>query len=146
MAQYRRALPGRGFAEEDIHIVPVGRPRAGRALSGQGGTEANPAAAHMDVVTAKPGMAARSVHADRRERLFLRRGTLDNKQGVTILTAFCLKREARADARSDHRVQRRRRDRHATATDLASKNRAPVDAGTRSATTAVASSMKTGQP
>jgi acetylornithine deacetylase/succinyl-diaminopimelate desuccinylase-like protein len=76
-------------------------------------------------------MAARSVHADRGERLFLRRGTLDNKQGVTILTStfLRLKRERFVPTRDliiafsgDEETGM------TTATDLANKNRALIDA------------------
>ena len=73
--------------------------------------------AHMDVVTAKPEEWQRDPFTLIEENgYFFGRGTLDNKQGVTVLTTtfLRLKRERlRADARSHHRVQRRRRDRHA---------------------------------
>ncbi len=83
-----------GFAEEDIHILPVGETASLVVRyrgSGRGGKPIL-LLAHMDVVTAKPEEWQRDPFTLIEENgYFFGRGTLDNKQGVTVLTATFLR-------------------------------------------------------
>jgi acetylornithine deacetylase/succinyl-diaminopimelate desuccinylase-like protein len=95
MAQY---LAGRfrdaGFPEADIHILPVGE-TASLVVRYRGtGRGGRPILllAHMDVVTAKPEEWERDPFQLIEEHgYFFGRGTLDNKQGVTVLTSTFLR-------------------------------------------------------
>ena len=95
MAQYlaERFRAG-GFPEEDIHILPVGE-TASLVVRYRGtGRGGKPILllAHMDVVTAKPEEWQRDPFTLIEENgYFFGRGTLDNKQGVTVLTATFLR-------------------------------------------------------
>ena len=140
MAQYlAERFRAAGFPEEDIHIVPVGetaelvvryRGQVGNKKSGS--QKPILLLAHMDVVTAKPEEWQRDPFTLIEENgYFFGRGTLDNKQGVTILTTtfLRLKREKFVPTRDliiafsgDEETAM------TTATDLANKNRALVDA------------------
>ena len=95
MAQYlAERFRAAGFPEEDIHIVPVGETaELVVRYRGKGGSQ-KPILllAHMDVVTAKPEEWQRDPFTLIEENgYFFGRGTLDNKQGVTILTTTFLR-------------------------------------------------------
>jgi acetylornithine deacetylase/succinyl-diaminopimelate desuccinylase-like protein len=95
MAQYlAERFRAAGFPEQDIHIVPVGETaELVVRYRGKGGNE-KPILllAHMDVVTAKPEEWQRDPFTLIEENgYFFGRGTLDNKQGVTILTTTFLR-------------------------------------------------------
>jgi acetylornithine deacetylase/succinyl-diaminopimelate desuccinylase-like protein len=95
MAQYlAERFRAVGFPEEDIHILPVGETAALVVRyrgSGRGGKPIL-LLAHMDVVTAKPEEWQRDPFTLIEENgYFFGRGTLDNKQGVTILTTTFLR-------------------------------------------------------
>jgi acetylornithine deacetylase/succinyl-diaminopimelate desuccinylase-like protein len=135
MAQYlAERFRAAGFPEQDIHIVPVGETaELVVRYRGKGGNE-KPILllAHMDVVTAKPEEWQRDPFTLIEENgYFFGRGTLDNKQGVTILTTtfLRLKREKFVPTRDliiafsgDEETGM------TTASDLANENRALVDA------------------
>jgi acetylornithine deacetylase/succinyl-diaminopimelate desuccinylase-like protein len=91
MAQY---LAGRfraaGFPEKDIHVLPSGETASLVVRYPGNGRGGKPILllAHMDVVTAKPEEWERDPFTLIEENgYFFGRGTLDNKQGVTVLTA-----------------------------------------------------------
>jgi acetylornithine deacetylase/succinyl-diaminopimelate desuccinylase-like protein len=95
MAQYlAERFRAAGFPEQDIHIVPVGETaELVVRYRGKGGNE-KPILllAHMDVVTAKPEEWQRDPFTLIEENgYFFGRGTLDNKQGVTVLTSTFLR-------------------------------------------------------
>jgi acetylornithine deacetylase/succinyl-diaminopimelate desuccinylase-like protein len=95
MAQYlAERFRAVGFPEEDIHILPVGETAALVVRyrgSGRGGKPIL-LLAHMDVVTAKPEEWQRDPFTLIEENgYFFGRGTLDNKQGVTVLTSTFLR-------------------------------------------------------
>src|SRR5918992_930444 len=87
-----------GFREEDIHILPLGETASLVVRYRGNGRGGKPILllAHMDVVTAKPEEWQRDPFTLIEENgYFFGRGTLDNKQGVTVLTStfMRLKRE-----------------------------------------------------
>jgi len=95
MAQYlAERFRAVGFPEGDIHILPVGETAALVVRyrgSGRGGKPIL-LLAHMDVVTAKPEEWQRDPFTLIEENgYFFGRGTLDNKQGVTVLTSTFLR-------------------------------------------------------
>ena len=95
MAQYlAERFRAVGFPEEDIHILPVGETAALVVRyrgSGRGGKPIL-LLAHMDVVTAKPEEWQRDPFTLIEENgYFFGRGTLNNKQGVTVLTSTFLR-------------------------------------------------------
>jgi acetylornithine deacetylase/succinyl-diaminopimelate desuccinylase-like protein len=95
MAQYlaERFRAG-GFPEADVHILPLGETASLVVRyrgSGRGGKPIL-LLAHMDVVTAKPEEWQRDPFTLIEENgYFFGRGTLDNKQGVTVLTSTFLR-------------------------------------------------------
>jgi acetylornithine deacetylase/succinyl-diaminopimelate desuccinylase-like protein len=133
-ASSRRALPGRGFKEEDIHILPVGE-TASLVVRYRGKRPRRQA----DPPARPHGRRDREAEEWQRDPFtlieengyFFGRGTLDNKQGVTTLTTtfLRLKREGFVPTRDliiafsgDEETGM------TTATDLANKNRALIDA------------------
>jgi acetylornithine deacetylase/succinyl-diaminopimelate desuccinylase-like protein len=99
LAQYlAERFRAAGFPEKDIHVLPSGETASLVVRypgSGRGGKPIL-LLAHMDVVTAKPEEWERDPFTLIEENgYFFGRGTLDNKQGVTVLTAtfMRLKRE-----------------------------------------------------
>jgi len=135
MAQYlAERFRAAGFPEADIHIVPVGETASLVVRYRGNGRGGKPILllAHMDVVTAKPEEWQRDPFTLIEENgYFFGRGTSDNKQGVTVLTStfLRLKREGFVPTRDviiafsgDEETGM------TTATDLANKNRALIDA------------------
>ena len=135
MAQY---LAGRfraaGFPEKDIHVLPSGETASLVVRYPGTGRGGKPILllAHMDIVTAKPEEWERDPFTLIEENgYFFGRGTLDNKQGVTVLTAtfLRLKREKFVPSRdliiAFSGVEETGM---LTTSDLANKNRALVDA------------------
>jgi acetylornithine deacetylase/succinyl-diaminopimelate desuccinylase-like protein len=135
MAQYlTERFRAAGFPEEDIHILPVedtaslvvryrGNGRGGKPIL---------LLAHMDVVTAKPEEWQRDPFTLIEENgYFFGRGTLDNKQGVTVLTTTFLRLKREGFVPTRDLIIAFSGDEETgmlTATDLANKNRALVDA------------------
>ena len=99
MAQYlAERFRAAGFPEKDIHILPSGEMASLVVRYPGNGRGGKPILllAHMDVVTAKPEEWDRDPFTLIEENgYFFGRGTLDNKQGVTVLTTtfMRLKRE-----------------------------------------------------
>jgi acetylornithine deacetylase/succinyl-diaminopimelate desuccinylase-like protein len=99
MAQYlAERFKAAGFPEKDIHILPSGEMASLVVRYPGNGRGGKPILllAHMDVVTAKPEEWERDPFTLIEENgYFFGRGTLDNKQGVTVLTStfMRLKRE-----------------------------------------------------
>jgi len=95
MAQYlAERFRAAGFPEADIHILPVGETASLVVRYRGNGRGGKPILllAHMDVVTAKPEEWQRDPFTLIEENgYFFGRGTLDNKQGVTVLTATFLR-------------------------------------------------------
>ncbi|HKU12808.1 MAG TPA: M20/M25/M40 family metallo-hydrolase [Steroidobacteraceae bacterium] len=95
MAQYlAERFRAAGFPEQDIHILPVGETASLVVRYRGSGRGARPILllAHMDVVTAKPEEWQRDPFTLVEENgYFFGRGTLDNKQGVTVLTSTFLR-------------------------------------------------------
>ncbi|MGH8176431.1 MAG: M20/M25/M40 family metallo-hydrolase [Steroidobacter sp.] len=88
--QFRRA----GFPEGDVHILPVGETASLVVRYRGDGSGGKPILllAHMDVVTAKPEEWERDPFTlVEEDDFFFGRGTLDNKQGVTLLTTTFLR-------------------------------------------------------
>ena len=135
MAQYlAERFRAAGFPEEDIHIVPVGETaELVVRYRGKGGSQ-KPILllAHMDVVTAKPEEWQRDPFTLIEENgYFFGRGTLDNKQGVTILTSTFLRLRREKFVPTRDLIIAFSGDEETgmtTATDLANKNRALIDA------------------
>lgn len=135
MAQYlaERFRAG-GFPEEDIHILPVGE-TASLVVRYRGtGRGGKPILllAHMDVVTAKPEEWQRDPFTLIEENgYFFGRGTLDNKQGVTVLTATFLRLKREKFVPSRDLIIAFSGDEETgmlTTTDLATKRRDLTDA------------------
>ncbi len=99
MAQYlAERFRAAGFPEKDIHVLPSGEMASLVVRYPGNGRGGKPILllAHMDVVTAKPEEWERDPFTLIEENgYFFGRGTLDNKQGVTVLTTtfMRLKRE-----------------------------------------------------
>ena len=95
MAQYlAERFRAAGFPEEDIHILPVEESASLVVRYRGNGRGGKPILllAHMDVVTAKPEEWQRDPFTLIEENgYFFGRGTLDNKQGVTVLTSTFLR-------------------------------------------------------
>jgi acetylornithine deacetylase/succinyl-diaminopimelate desuccinylase-like protein len=83
-----------GFPDADIHVLPVGETASLVVRYRGNGSGGKPILllAHMDVVTAKPEEWQRDPFTLVEENgYFYGRGTLDNKQGVTVLTTTFLR-------------------------------------------------------
>ena len=83
-----------GFAESDVHILPVGETASLVVRYRGDGRGGKPILllAHMDVVTAKPEEWERDPFTLIEENgFFYGRGVIDNKQGVAVLTTTFLR-------------------------------------------------------
>ena len=102
-----------GFAESDVHILPVGETASLVVRYRGDGRGGKPILllAHMDVVTAKPEEWERDPFTLIEENgFFYGRGVIDNKQGVAVAhhdVSAIEERRIRPFPRSDHRLQRR---------------------------------------
>jgi acetylornithine deacetylase/succinyl-diaminopimelate desuccinylase-like protein len=135
MAQYLAdRFRAAGFSEQDIHILPVDETASLVVRyrgSGRGGKPIL-LLAHMDVVTAKPEEWERDPFTLIEENgYFFGRGTLDNKQGVTVLTSTFLRLKREGFVPTRDLIIAFSGDEETgmlTTTDLANKQRALVDA------------------
>jgi acetylornithine deacetylase/succinyl-diaminopimelate desuccinylase-like protein len=123
-----------GFRDEDIHILPVGETASLVVRyrgSGRGGKPIL-LLAHMDVVTARPEEWQRDPFTLVEENgYFFGRGTLDNKQGVTVLTSTFLRLKREGFVPSRDLIIAFSGDEETgmlTATDLATQHRDLIDA------------------
>jgi acetylornithine deacetylase/succinyl-diaminopimelate desuccinylase-like protein len=135
MAQYlAERFRAAGFPEEDIHILPVEETASLVVRYRGNGRGGKPILllAHMDVVTAKPEEWQRDPFTLIEENgYFFGRGTLDNKQGVTVLTSTFLRLKREGFVPTRDLIIAFSGDEETgmlTANDLANKNRALVDA------------------
>jgi acetylornithine deacetylase/succinyl-diaminopimelate desuccinylase-like protein len=135
MAQYlAERFRAAGFREQDIHILPLGETASLVVRYRGNGRGGKPILllAHMDVVTAKPEEWQRDPFTLIEENgYFFGRGTLDNKQGVTVLTSTFLRLKAEGFVPSRDLVIAFSGDEETgmhTTTDLATKHRHLTDA------------------
>jgi acetylornithine deacetylase/succinyl-diaminopimelate desuccinylase-like protein len=87
--QFRKA----GFPDDDVHVLPLGETASLVVrYRGNGGGKPITLLAHMDVVTAKPEEWERDPFTLVEENgFFYGRGSIDNKNGVTMLTSTFLR-------------------------------------------------------
>jgi acetylornithine deacetylase/succinyl-diaminopimelate desuccinylase-like protein len=123
-----------GFPAQDIHILPLGEAASLVVRYRGDGSGGRPILllAHMDVVTARPEEWQRDPFTLIEENgYFFGRGTLDNKQGVTALTATFLRLRKEGFKPTRDLIIAFSGDEETgmlTTEDLATKHRALIDA------------------
>lgn len=128
--QFRQA----GFPAGDLHILPVGETASLVVRYRGDGSGGKPILllAHMDVVTARPEEWERDPFTLIEENgFFFGRGTLDNKQGVTLLTTTFLRLKKEGFTPTRDLIIAFTGDEETgmlTTNDLATKHRALIDA------------------
>jgi acetylornithine deacetylase/succinyl-diaminopimelate desuccinylase-like protein len=123
-----------GFPNEDVHVLPLGETASLVVRYRGDGRGGKPILllGHMDVVTAKPEEWERDPFTLIEENgFFYGRGTFDNKQGVTVLTATFLRLKKEGFVPTRDLIIAFTGDEETgmlTTRDLASRHRAIIDA------------------